>query len=63
MLTMKAMVMIQSDLSGEFDYRKRVFQADVHTLACLFFILALEKTFRDAGIDPPGLRLTCWCTS
>ena len=46
------MVNIQNDLSGEFDYGKGVLQGDA--LACLLFILALEKAMRDAGIDSSG---------
>ena len=35
-----------------FRYVKGVLQSDA--LACFLFILALEKTMRDAGIDPYG---------
>ena len=61
MLTVMGMMRIQNDLSGEFDYGKRVLQGDA--LACLLFVLALEKAMRDAGIIPPGLYSTGWCRS
>ena len=57
MLTVNGMVNIQNDLSGEFDYGKGVLQGDA--LACLLFVLALEKAMRDAGIIPAGLYSTC----
>ena len=50
----KSQVRIQSDISDPITTKKGLRQGD--PLACLLFILALEKVIRDAGIQTNGTK-------